>query len=73
MFSGHGVPGFLFNTYRGYTALVLQGMTKADTLLSKECMMQGDPLPMLMYASAFIQSLSNPSTWIQNWYTDDSS
>ena len=35
-------------TYRGYTALVLQGMSKTDALLSKEGVMQGDPLSMQM-------------------------
>eukprot|EP00731_Ephydatia_muelleri_P024359 Em0016g630a len=42
----------------------------------KEGVGQGDPLSMLMYASALmplIKSLSNPTTWIQNWYADDSS
>ena len=66
----------LFNTYRGYPSLILQGLTKSEALYSKEAVGQGDPLSMLMYASALmplIQSLSNPTTWIQNWYADDSS
>ena len=66
----------LFNTYRGYPSLILQGSNKSEALYSKEGVGQGDPLSMLMYASALIplfQSLSNPSTWIQNWYADDSS
>eukprot|EP00731_Ephydatia_muelleri_P026576 Em0018g676a len=51
-------------------------MSKTDALLSKEGVMQGDPLSMLMYASStlpLIKSLYNPSTLVQNWYTDDSS
>ena len=67
---------FLFNTYRGYPSLILKGSTKSEAIYSKEGVGQGDPLSMLMYASALmplIQSLSNPTTWIQNWYADDSS
>ena len=47
-----------------------------EALYSKEGVGQGDPLSMLMYASALmplIQSLSNPTRWIQNWYADESS
>ena len=76
VFSGLGAPGSFSTTYRGYTALVLQGMSKTDALLSKEGVMQGDPLSMLMYASStlpLIKSLYNPSTLVQNWYADDSS
>ena len=65
---------FLFNTYHGYPSLTLQVSTKSEALYSKEGVGQGDPLSMLMYASALkplIQSLSNPTTWIQNWYADD--
>ena len=65
---------FLLNIYRSYPSLILQGSTKSEALYSKEG--QGDPLSMLMYASALmplIQSLSNPTTWIQNWYANDSS
>ena len=65
---------FLLNIYGSYPSLILQGSTKSEALYSKEG--QGDPLSMLMYASALmplIQSLSNPTTWIQNWYANDSS
>ena len=65
----------MFNTYRGYPSLILQGSIKSEAIDSKEGVGQGDPLSMLMYASALmplIQSLSNPTTWIQNWYADDS-
>ena len=58
----------------GYPSLTLQVSTKSEALYSKEGVGQGDPLSMLMYASALkplIQSLSNPTTWIQNWYADD--
>ncbi|KAL5484235.1 hypothetical protein EMCRGX_G020696 [Ephydatia muelleri] len=54
----------------------IEGSTKSEALYSKEGVGQGDPLSMLMYASALmplIKSLSNPTTWIQNWYADDSS
>ena len=47
--------------------------TKSEALYSKEGVGQGDPLSMLMYASALMplnKSLSNPTTW---WYADDSS
>ena len=67
---------FLFNTYRGYASLVLQDKKKTEFLFSKEGVGQGDPLSMLMYAAAvmpLIKSLSRPSTWVQNWYADDSS
>ena len=67
---------FLFNTYRGYASLVLQDKKKTEFLLSKGGVGQGDPLSMYMYAAAvmpLIKSLSKPSTWVQNWYTDDSS
>ena len=37
---------FLFNTYRGYAALFLQG--SSDYLLSKEGVTQGDPLSMML-------------------------
>ena len=63
----------LFNTYRGYAALFLQG--SSDYLLSKEGVTQGDPLSMMLYAVAIlplIRSLKNPKRWTQNWYADDS-
>ena len=64
---------FLFNTYRDYAALFLQG--SSDYLLSKEGVTQGDPLSMMLYAVAIlplIRSLKNPKRWTQNWYADDS-
>ena len=63
----------MFNTYRGYAALFLQG--SSDYLLSKEGVTQGDPLSMMLYAVAIlplIHSLKNPKSWIQNWYADNS-
>ena len=65
---------FLFNTYRGYASLLVQGgNTVSSCLLSKE---GGDPLSMMLYAVAvlpLIRSLKAPVNWIQNWYADDSS
>ena len=55
---------------------MLQDKKKTEFLLSKEGDGQGDPLSMLMYAAAvmpLIKSLFKPSTWVQNWYADDSS
>ena len=37
---------FLFNTYRGYPSLILQGSTKSEALYSKEGVGQGDSLSM---------------------------
>ena len=64
---------FLFNTYRGYASLFLQG--SFEVILSKEGVAQGDPLSMLMYAAAvmpLIKHLTDKNKWIQNWYADDS-
>ena len=50
--------------------------TKSEALYSKEGVGQSDPLSMLMYTVALmplIKSFSNLTTWIQNWYADDSS
>ena len=64
---------FLFNTYRGYASLLLQG--SSEVIPSKEGVAQGDPLSMLMYAVALmplIKHLTDQGKWIQNWYADDS-
>lgn len=65
---------FLFNTYRGCSALVIQGV---DTFLySREGVTQGDPLSMLLYGVAtlpLINHLSGHQQVIQNWYADDAS
>jgi hypothetical protein len=64
---------FLFNTYRGYSVMVIQGAK--NLLHSQEGVTQGDPLSMLMYAMAIlplIQSL-DVSRVTQNWYADDAS
>ena len=65
---------FLFNTYRGWAALVVRG---SDSLLySKEGVTQGDPLSMLMYAVSslpLISSLNDPTRWTEVWYADDAS
>ena len=64
---------FLFNTYHGYSMLLLKG--SEHILYSKEGVTQGDPLSMLFYAVAvlpLIQSLKQLSKWHQSWYADDS-
>jgi hypothetical protein len=63
---------FLFNTYKGHSALKVQDAT--ELLYSQEGVTQGDPLSMLMYALAvmpLIQSLKEVSDVTQNWYADD--
>ena len=63
---------FMFNTYRGYAPLILHD--HPTILYSKEGVGQGDPLSMLMYATALtplIQSLED-AEFTQNWYADDS-
>jgi len=65
---------FLFNTYRGWSLLVLKG--SSTYLYSKEGVTQGDPLSMFMYAIGtlpLIRSLNNPTHWTQLWYADDAS
>ena len=47
---------FLFNTYRSYAALFLQGLS--DYLLSKEGVTQGDPLSMMLYAVGYSSTYS---------------
>ena len=64
---------FLFNTYRGYSMLLMKG--SEHILYSKEGITQGDPLSMLFYAVAvlpLIQSLKQLSKWHQSRYADDS-
>ena len=65
---------FLFNSYHGYARLFIQ---RSDHfLLSKEGMMQGDPLSMMLYAVPvllLIRSLEDSCEWVQNWYAGDSS
>jgi len=59
---------FLFNTYRGYVRLFVQGSDQA--VLSKEGVTQGDLLSMMMYTVAIIPlicSLEDSHQWIQNW------
>ena len=65
---------FLFNTYRGWSVLVLRG--SSTYLYSKEGVTQGDPLSMFMYAIGtlpLIRSLNDPGHWTQLWYADDAS
>ena len=63
---------FLFNTYRGYAPLILHD--HPTVIYCKEGVGQGDPLSMLMYATALtplIKSLE-VAKFTQNWYADDS-
>ena len=65
---------FLFNTYRGWSVLVLRGLS--TFLYSKEGVTQGDPLSMFAYAIGIlplIYSLRDPGRWTQLWYADDAS
>jgi len=65
---------FLFNTYRGWAALVVHG--SGQFLYSKEGVTQGDSLSMFLYAVGtlpLIKLLKNPSKWTQVWYADDAS
>ena len=66
---------FLFNSYRGWSALVVRG---SDSLMfSKEGVTQGDPLSMFLYAVStvpLISSLQDSSgSRKQVWYADDAS
>eukprot|EP00731_Ephydatia_muelleri_P030106 Em0021g629a len=64
---------FLFNTYRGYSMLILKD-TK-ECIYSKEGVTQGDLLSMFFYAVAvlpLIRSLASNSNFVQCWYADDS-
>ena len=64
---------FLFNTYKGWAALVLTGSN--CLLYSKEGTTQGDPLSMAFYAIGLlplIRDLKDLQRWIQVWYADDS-
>ena len=63
---------FLFNTYRGPAALLLDGST--TLLFSREGVTQGDPLSMAFYALSvlpLIRSLKDTQRWTQVWYADD--
>ena len=63
---------FLYNTYRGYPALLISGCS--TLLFSREGVTQGDPLSMAFYALSvlpLIRSLKNTERWIQAWYADD--
>jgi hypothetical protein len=65
---------FLFNTYKGWAFLVLQGAD--EFLLSKEGTTQGDPLAMAFYAIGIlplIRSLKDLKRRTQMWYADDAS
>jgi hypothetical protein len=64
----------LFNTYRGFSPLILEGTEKI--LFSQEGVTQGDPLSMLLYGVAtlpLIDALKSHKEVIQNWYADDAS
>src|ERR1700709_1424757 len=64
---------FLFNTYRGHSALKVQ---HADRLLySREGVTQGDPLSMMMYGLSVLPLIRSMKTdgITQNWYADDAS
>ena len=66
---------FLFNSYRGWGSLVVQGSDKF--MFSKEGVTQGDPLSMFMYAVDTIPLISllkdGTGKRKQVWYADDAS
>jgi len=65
---------FLFNTYRGFSPLIIQGTN--TILYSQEGVTQGDPLSMLLYGVATIPLIDNLNSHrevVQNWYADDAS
>lgn len=64
---------FLFNTYRGFSALFVRGAK--EVIFSEEGTTQGDPLAMLMYGASLvplIKKLENRDKYLQSWYADDS-
>ena len=63
---------FLFNTYKGSTALILS--SSAMLLYSKEGVTQGDALSMscsVLSVLPLIRSLKDIHQWNQAWYTAD--
>jgi len=65
---------FLFNTYRGWSVVVLKG--SSTFLYGKVGLTQGDPLSMFVYVVGtlpLIRSLHNPGHWTQLWYAEDTS
>ena len=64
---------FVFNTYQGWSALVLRGSD--EHLASMEGVTQGDPMSMFLYAIGtlpLIRCLKDVSRYLQIWYADDS-
>uniref|UniRef100_A0A1X7UQH3 Uncharacterized protein n=1 Tax=Amphimedon queenslandica TaxID=400682 RepID=A0A1X7UQH3_AMPQE len=64
---------FIFNTYQGWSALVLRG--SSTNLASMEGVTQGDPISMFLYAVGsvpLIHHLKDATRCIQLWYADDS-
>ena len=69
-----GASRFVFNTYRGWSPLIVRG--SAVTIFSRKGVVQDDPLSMFSYAVATIpqiKELDDPSLWRQLWFADDSS
>ena len=65
---------FVFNTYRGWSVLVLRG--HSEFFFSREGITQGDPLSMFVYAIdtlPLIHSLEDTCRWIQLVYANDAS
>ena len=63
---------FIFNTYRGWSPLILQGAQ--EILYSMEGTTQGDPLAMLFYGISLIpliNLLKERGSCKQCWYADD--
>jgi hypothetical protein len=71
---------FLFNTYRGYSLLVIRSSAASGAgtiMLSREGVTQGDPMSMFLYAIAILPLIRrctmNDPDCRQVWYADDSS
>lgn len=65
---------FIFNSYCGYSFLIVKGSSELF-ILSKEGVIQGDPLSMLLYSVVtypLVCSLVDRLKWHQSWYADDS-
>ena len=59
---------FFFNTYRGWPALVVRGMS--DFILSKEGVTRGNPLSMYLYVASILPLIRSLQFCTQMLYAD---